>query len=130
MIVGSLHVAVVSILHSIKRFDSMSIRSHVLERLGSVLPITSLHVPEWDATVFVKSLTLGERLILKQLAKDEKAVIIKALRLGIVDEDGAPIFSAEDESALLAGDGPILERLACAVLGHNRDRDPEALEKN
>lgn len=107
----------------------MSIRAHILTRLGSALPLKSLHVPEWDTTVFLKSLTLGERLILKQLAKDERAVICRAIRLGVVDADGVPIFGAEDEAALLSGDGVVLEKLARAVLGHARPKDPEALEK-
>ncbi len=94
-------------------------------------PLEHIPVPEWESSVFIRPLSLSERLELRRLADDDAEITIQTVIRGVVDDAGNPVFTADDRDWLLnsQGNGKIIEDLAKAVFGASK-KAPEALEKN
>lgn len=76
-----------------------------------------VEVPEWGGTVLIRPLTLGGRDLLERLwsAKDP-LFRAKVLALGIVGEDGKPLFTQADAQALAEKSASAAERVLDAIL--------------
>lgn len=83
-------------------------------------------VPEWGGTVRVRSLTGSERdeydaesWAMTNGGKDAKGALtdfrVRRVARAIVDEDGAPLFSARDIAALGRKNGMVIDRLDDAI---------------
>lgn len=86
--------------------------------------IEDLEIPEWNCTVKIRSLSTREQLTLAdeaEKAKDknlvEKAEItqLKAIILGVLDDDGQPLFTEDHYDWLLSRPPKILKRLSDAI---------------
>lgn len=100
-----------------------------------------VYVPEWDATVRIKTLTGAERDYFessiirrngKVVSQNLQNVRARLCALCIVDEAGQRIFGEEDEYALGRKSGAALERIFAAAQRLNglRDEDVEETAKN
>ena len=101
-----------------------------------------IEIDEWDCSVWIRPLDLGERLALQQRlkdvpAKDKDRGVPEAILVAfaVQDQDGALIFDKDDPhdvEALAAKSPAILNWLALEVMSHNRigDRPIEAARKN
>ena len=100
-----------------------------------------VYVPEWGASVRVKTLTGAERDYFEaSIIRREGKVVSQNLQnirarlcaLCIVDADGQRVFGEEDEFALGRKSGAALERIFAAAQRLNglRDEDVEELVKN
>lgn len=83
--------------------------------------ISSVAVPEWDATIYWKPWTVAERQrvygAVKASGRDAelsaRVLIAKAL-----DRDGKPMFGLDDLRALTTSvDATVVERIALAIIG-------------
>lgn len=106
------------------------------------LKTEEVHVPEWGGTVCVRALTGDERdryegsmLVEKDdgtygMRRDRLRATLAAL--SIVDENGAPLFTAEDVAVLGRKSASALDRVADVArrLSGLTKRDMEELEKN
>ena len=100
-----------------------------------------VYVPEWDASVRIKTLTGAERDYFESsiIRRDGKVVSqnlqnvrARLCALCIVDEAGQRVFGEEDEYALGRKSGAALERIFAAAQRLNglRDEDVEETAKN
>lgn len=105
------------------------------------LPTRTVHIPEWDGDVQLKSLNGYEREKLEALVNEFKskgkcsggqAVRGVAAALSIVDDSGNRVFDDAEIPALAKKSGSALDRILDAVLSHNgmSKQDAEDLGKN
>lgn len=109
----------------------MSLRDHILA--ADDLQRTKIHIPEWGAVVWIRTLTGRERDRFEGQQSRDPYTDIRA-RLAVmclVDEDGKQLFSAEDIPALTAKSSRALDRVfAVAVkLSGISKEDVEELKK-
>lgn len=90
-----------------------------------------LHVPEWDATVYSKNLTLEDKSAwLKRANGDTWEYMLYAVIYGLVDEKDEPVFDLGDKPKLKKSVDPeIVGKLAGFVLETAGETD-EDREKN
>jgi len=91
--------------------------------------IRSMNVPEWEATVYAKNMSLDAKSRLAKRADgDTYDYLVYACILGLTDEQGEPVFTLEDKVKLKKSVDPdIVIRLGNFALGIEGDeeRDPE-----
>lgn len=99
---------------------------------ASDLPTEEVPVPEWGGSVFVRTLTIGERLEIAPLMGQAEDLTLRLVVLSACDESGARLFADEDGAALATKDGKALERIALAAFRLSRlgREDVEASAKN
>jgi hypothetical protein len=80
--------------------------------------VRSIEIPEWDAVLYAKNLTLDDKA--KWLARsnsDTTDFMVYAVIFGIIDKEGEMVFSLEDKVKLRKSVDPeIVQRLANFVL--------------
>jgi len=91
----------------------------------------SMNIPEWDATVYAKNLTMDAKSrMTKRADGDTFDYLVYACIFGLTDEQGEPVFTLEDKVKLKKGvDADIVVRLGNFALGIIGD-DDEDREKN
>ncbi len=98
------------------------------------LPREEVHVPEWGGSVFVRTLTAGERDRFEGwIAGDQfDRFRAKLAALAVCDEAGARVFTDGDVDALAAKSCKALHRVADAAYRLNRftKEDLEAIAGN
>ncbi|MEX1040188.1 MAG: hypothetical protein WDZ51_06145 [Pirellulaceae bacterium] len=81
----------------------MSLRDNILQ--SKDMPLEPVEVEKWNSTVYIKTLSGGERLQLeKDLGQDEKCdgpAMCRVVCATLSDEDGNLIFKYPDEIELL-----------------------------
>ena len=91
--------------------------------------IRSMNVPEWEATVYAKNMSLDAKSRLAKRADgDTYDYLVYACILGLTDEQGEAVFTLEDKVKLKKSVDPdIVIRLGNFALGIEGDeeRDPE-----
>ena len=110
----------------------MSLRDLILK--ADDLKRVPVEVPEWETTVYVRTMTGLEQDRFEVFAKEEGGLNVRAALLvaSVCDEDGQPVFVAEDIPALGEKSGAALDRLvevAMRLSGIGK-KDMDALEKN
>lgn len=118
--------------------DAAALRTRVLQ--VEDLPREAVHVPEWDATIYVRTLTARERdafesqqLQLSERKRDTNDNIrARLVVLASVDEQGVRVFADADADALGNKASAALDRLATVALRLNRisNSDIEELKGN
>ena len=101
-------------------------------------PIEGVFVPEWGETVFVRTLTAGERERWEEEARPDGSarsrhqVRASLVVLAACDEDGRPIFTPADLPALCGKSARAMMRVFDRALKLNdfNAEDVERLEKN
>lgn len=78
-----------------------------------------VEVPEWGRTLYVKSLTVDERLKVQKHFHDRSKFLGLVVVECVTDQDGNRVFSDEHIPALLKKNGAILERLFLECLKVN-----------
>lgn len=85
------------------------------------LPVHSLEIPEWDATVYWRELTTGDRAkLLRQIkaSGNDGEINARLLILKATDEQGKPLFTLGDLKRLRDNVSAIVvDRIAQAILG-------------
>lgn len=83
--------------------------------------IRSLPVPEWDATVYAKPLTMKQKGSWLARAKGSNTeYLLYAVIFGASGKDGKPLFSLDDlESMRNEVDADVVSRVAMFVLGND-----------
>jgi hypothetical protein len=106
------------------------LRARILGAPDRVAPIPTL-IPEWGETVYVRRLTLADRLTFeaehgeladhdrKQKPREYAKWLVTYVIATACDANGTPIFSADDEAALDAKSGSAIERVAIVALKAN-----------
>ena len=101
------------------------------------LPKEIVDCPDWGGSVYVRTLTAGERdqmeaYLLKKQGSDNIDVRALIASLCCVDEEGASIFKREDIAELSSKSVKPLDRILQAAQGLNAfsDKDIDELEKN
>lgn len=91
-------------------------------------------IPEWKQTVFVRTMTSGERCRWENMTTGQKRddILAHLAVMTCVDESGDPIFQAGDVQALMGKSGVALDRILAAALRVNaiRQSDVDELAKN
>jgi hypothetical protein len=89
-------------------------------------------VPIGDATVYVRSLTIGEleQVVAIEKSGDNIAALKLRLSLGLVEEDGAQAVEGADDPALLAIPLDAAAQIGEAILKASNPGDPDAIAKN
>lgn len=111
----------------------MTLRDRILS--ASDLTTREMEIPEWDVTVWIRSLTLRARQHVQLLqtklelawekGQAEQASSASAdlrnyvLTQAVVDEEGQHVFKAGDAQALLEKNGVIVERIFQTALRHS-----------
>jgi len=93
--------------------------------------VRELYIPEWDATVYAKNLTLEDKAAwLKRAGDDTFEYMLLAIINGLKDKDGEPVFDIGDKPKLKKGVDPeIVSKMATFVL-QTAGADDEEREKN
>lgn len=100
------------------------------------LPTREVHVPEWNGTVRIRSLTARDRdeidtaLYTAQKEGRPAPENIRALYVAacVVDESGTRIFNDEDVMALGQKNGTAIDRIYTAIMELNKLK-PEDIEE-
>lgn len=88
------------------------------------IPTRDVEVPEWGGTVRVRGLNAKERIEVKDSFSGKKEGEIeladymlpcRLIAMAAIDEQGAPIFSAEDVEMLGKKSPQVIDRLATVV---------------
>jgi hypothetical protein len=94
------------------------------------LPRQEVHVPEWKGSVYVRALTVAERVDFEALVFGNGVTDASLLPLIVamcaVDGEGERLFSADDAEALSRKNVKAIQRVANAALAFNAMTD-EAL---
>lgn len=90
-------------------------------------------VPEWGGDVYVRELTGRERDELNALRDSDMAAFKRVVhqrlvRYAVVDDDGKPLFTEEDETEIGSKSFEVLERL-CGVVMRLSGLSKEAQEE-
>jgi hypothetical protein len=83
------------------------------------LPRTEVEVPEWNGSVYVRTLTGSERVRLSEILESGDATGAQVVALVAVDEEGNRLFSEDDVDALSEKNGKALERIVSAAMEWN-----------
>lgn len=98
------------------------------------LPSESVRVPEWDADLCVRTLTVGERADLEQLTAGmaSKEIMAHWVVAATVDDKGAKVFQLGDAARLMGKSASAMLRLFDVLAKLNRigKADVEELAKN
>lgn len=113
----------------------MKLREKILAKKN--LQRESIFVPEWNETIYIRSLTAYERCMLETRAKEKNeaneslAILIFALIWCCEDDAGQRIFLDSDYDAITQIDGVVAHRLFELVAKVNRltQEDVEAVKK-
>lgn len=101
-------------------------------------PVEPVPVPEWDCTVYLRTLSAGERERWEEQAREgggartRHEIRASLVVLAACDEDGKPIFTPADVPALCGKSARAVMRLFDRALKLNdfSGEDVERLEKN
>jgi hypothetical protein len=78
-----------------------------------------MEIPEWGTTVTIRGLTGKQRASYFEDQQQENQplwkFVSKLVVLGVVDEDGDPIFTEDDLEAIGEKNADVLDRIAAAV---------------
>lgn len=119
---------------------SKIVNSSIRQKILAAKPtaMERLDVPEWDATVWIKELTLKERDAFEadQIVREEdgsmrmetKGLKARLIILCACDEDGEKVFSPEDEDALNELGAAAIERVFAVCQRVNKMRKADAAE--
>jgi hypothetical protein len=106
--------------------------SHFRDKINEQMK--SIHVPEWDTKIFVKStVTLKEQSKLIELATSGKTVeaLVETLIVKARNEDGTKMFTMMDKNVFLHEVDPnVIIRVVSEVNSLYDDYDTETVEKN
>lgn len=109
----------------------MGLREAILDR--DDLPRVAVEVPEWGVSLFVRTLTAGERERF-EWSYASKTPGLRALLavMTCVDETGMPVFTQADAKTLETKSGKALARIwdAALALNFGSAKDIDELEKN
>lgn len=94
---------------------------------GENLPRQEIQIPEWEGSVWVRSLTVGERDQIdadfntsRNKGKTPENLRSRMLIRGCCDADGKPLFSESDVVEVNKLPATILEKIFDAILKINR----------
>lgn len=76
--------------------------------------VEKVHVPEWDATIHLKQISLGERVSLWTKLEEkghEARLTAHILLVCICDEHGKRVFTDDDYDILAAKNAKVVDRL-------------------
>lgn len=115
------------------------LRAHILG--ANDLPTEKIYIPEWDATVYVRTISGTERdsfeagsLIKRGKSRDVNLANLRArlVQLCAVDETGVQIFTPDDVNSLGAKSARALDKLFAVAQRINgfTEQDIEELTKN
>lgn len=89
-------------------------------------PLTEVHVPEWDATVYLRALTARERdqivaLATREEGKEGSDRLLSVTLVGrcMCDVDGRRVFEDADLAALADKSGAVVDRLFAKAMEIN-----------
>lgn len=86
-----------------------------------------VEVPDWDLTVYVGPLTVGQASRFSAEPDDFKRAC-RIIQVRAKKADGTPLFDEEDYDALIShGEAELIARVASDIM---RDPDPEEQAKN
>lgn len=98
------------------------------------LPREEVQVPEWGGSIFVRSLTVGERLKLEEKSQTESGghSVVRLITMAACDEHGVALFEDSDIELLRGKSARAFLRVKEAAnrLNALTDRDLEDIEKN
>lgn len=83
------------------------------------LPRREVPCPEWGGSVWVRSITLAERLELMPLVKSDGDITAEMVALCACDEAGTRLFALDDAQRLKAKSAAVVQRVALAALELN-----------
>lgn len=94
--------------------------------------LVSVEVPEWNATLYVKSFSVGDVFNFEKNQKDGKNAAVSLIILAVCDEDGSLVFDDTDYDALMKKSKTPIEKLMTEILKINRldDNSVEDERKN
>ena len=77
--------------------------------------VRSIEIPEWETTLYSKSLTLDDKA--KWLASDTTDYMVYAVIFGLTDEKGEAVFTIDDKHKIRRSVDPdLVQRLANFIL--------------
>lgn len=107
-----------------------ALRKKILE--AKPKEVESFYVPDWDVTVWLRELTLGERdefeaLQMKRgedgsITMETRGLKARLIILCACEEDGSPIFTMEDEALVNGLGAATMETIFAACQRINRMR--------
>jgi len=97
----------------------------------SNLGVREIEVPEWEATLYVKNLTIEDKAKLNARSQDDiHDYMVYAIIFGVVDSEGNPVFDIGDKVKLRRhASSSVVERVANEVLAFQTQKE-EDREKN
>ena len=97
----------------------------------SNLGVREIEVPEWEATLYVKNLTIEDKAKLNSHSQDDiHDYMVYAIIFGVVDSEGNPVFDIGDKVKLRRhASSAVVERVANEVLAFQTQSE-EDREKN
>lgn len=92
----------------------------------------SIHVPEWGGDVYLRVMSVGERLAFEKIfERDKQRAVPALLAYTLADEHGEPLFTTADLELLERKNSAVMIRLFQIATRKNAltGEDVEALEK-
>lgn len=83
------------------------------------LGLSSVEIPEWGGTVFVRQMTALERLDFARENQDDDEAGARLVARLVIDEGGQPIFTPEDAPSLMTKNANVITRIVSAILEFN-----------
>lgn len=108
------------------------LRQQILE--ANDRPVRPLHIPEWDCTVYIRTMSAGERdrYEAAQLANPYQDARARLAAETVTDAEGTKLFTPEDVAALSQKSCKALDRIFAVAFRQNgiSKEDIEELKKN
>lgn len=83
-----------------------------------------VEVPEWGVTVYLKELTVGERLALYDVMTDDankdRLLYVYAILYSVCDQDGNRAFGLEDYDLVANKNADVVLRIGKEAARHNK----------
>jgi len=93
-------------------------------RTANDLKLTPCEVPEWNVTIFLRQLNVGERLelfrVLNDDANKDKLLYVVAILFTACDPDGNRLFTLDDYDLLTSKSGEVVLRIGREAARLNR----------
>jgi len=106
-----------------------NMKGHFKELLSAGL--RSIHVPEWDFTIYFRPLNLRERDRIHKFAiKDSLEALVETLIVRALDADGKPLFKSVHRTELMREVDPEIIARVCEEMNRTERLDFQEISGN
>lgn len=102
----------------------MSLKEAIRDANLKAMELVPVEIPEWQQTVYIKCLNVGERLAMFDCTVEDRNLYVLAVVHCVVNEKGERIWGNEDISEVAAMPGDVVLKLGNLAARTNRLLEP------